>query len=292
MNNFNTQFILKLISKNFILLIIVFFAAAVISFFASFLLKEKFKSVSVVYPVNVFQNSEESSTEQLMQYLLSDVVKQKLAKDFKLYEHYGIDTTKIKGGKALFDFVYSENFKISPTLYESIEITVKDESPILTYQLNLALINNTNNFIKESKLKIVKQYFSNSQYVLKSQNRELDSLNTVIKKYKSDNNIQDNSEDKADENIKFKKEKNNDVKIVNGKIKATLKSYEKTKIRNDTYLLDVNSNNDYITVVSQPNLPDKRCYPVRWVIMLTSSISALFLVLILLLIKNRNNTSI
>jgi len=292
MNNFNTQFILKLISKNFILLIIVFFAAAVISFFASFLLKEKFKSVSVVYPVNVFQNSEESSTEQLMQYLLSDVVKQKLAKDFKLYEHYSIDTTKIKGGKALFDFVYSENFKISPTLYESIEITVKDENPILTQQLNLALINNTNNFIKDSKVKILRQYFSNSQYVLKSQNRELDSLNIVIKKYKSDNNIQDNSEDKADENIKFKKEKNSDVKIVNGKIKATLKSYEKTKIRNDTYLLDVNSNNDYITVVSQPNLPDKRCYPVRWVIMLTSSISALFLVLILLLIKNRNNTSI
>ncbi len=292
MNNFNTQFILKLISKNYILLIIVFLAAATISFFASFLLKEKFKSVSIVYPVNVFQNSEESSTEQLMQYLLSDVVKQKLTKDFKLFEHYNIDTTKIKGGKALFDFMYAENFKISPTLYESIEITVKDEDPLFTQQLNLALINNTNKFIKESKVKILRQYFSNSQFVLKVQNREIDSLNTEIKKYKGENNIQDSPEEKLDESIKYKKEKNSDIKILNGKIKATLKSYEKTKIRNDTYMLDVNSNNDYITIVSQPNLPDKRCYPVRWVIMLTSSISALFFVLILLLIKNRNSTSI
>jgi capsule polysaccharide export protein KpsE/RkpR len=292
MENFNTQFILKLISKNFILFIVVFVAATVISYFASFLLKEKFKSVAVVYPVNVFQNSEESSTEQLMQYLLSDVVKQKLAKDFKLYEHYGIDTTKIKGGKALFDFVYSENFKISPTLYESIEISVKDENPVLTQKLNWALINNTNNFLKESKLKIVRQYFSNSQFVLNTQNKEIDSLNSAIKKYKGENNIVDSPEDKSDENIKFKKEKNSDIKILNGKIKATLKSYEKTKIRNDTYMLDVNSNNDYLTVVSQPNLPDKRCYPVRWVIMLTSGISAIFLVLVFLLIKNRNNSVI
>ncbi len=288
MNNFNTQFILKLISKNYILLIIVFLAAATISFFASFLLKEKFKSVSVVYPVNMSQNSEESVTEQLMQYLLSEDVKNKICTDFKLFEHYKIDTTKIKGGKALFNFIYSENFKISPTLYESVEIEVKDEDPIFTKQLNWALINTTNSFIKETKAKIIQQYLLNTQKVLYFQNKEIDSMNSIIKKYKTDNNIIDDLENDK----KNKKEKNSDVKILNGKIKATLKSYEKIKIKNDTYFMDANTNIDFITVVSQPNLPDKRCYPVRWVIMLISSISALFFVLILLLIKNRNSTSI
>jgi len=289
MNNFNTQAILKLIAKNYKLLALVFITVAIVSYFASFLLKEKYKSVAVVYPVNVFQNSEESSTEQLIQYLLSDEVKNKLALNFKLFEHYGIDTTKIEGGKALFDFVYSENFIISSTLYESIEIVIKDESPALSQQLNSALIEYTNNFIRESKRIIVKQYLSNSLSVLKAQNREIDSLNTAIKKYKTENNIEDRAENKVDKNLKNKKEKNNDVKVLSGKIKAILKSYEKTKIKNDSYLLDVNANNDYITVVSKPNLPDKRCYPVRWVIMITSSLSVLFLTLLILVLKNRNN---
>ena len=74
----------------------------------------------------------------------------------------------------------------------------------------------------------------NTQAVLRAQNSQLDSLNTAIKKYKADNNIQDKPEDKNDENIKYKKEKNNDIKILSGKIKATLKSYESTKIKNDT----------------------------------------------------------
>ncbi len=289
MEMFNTQAILKLFIKHAKLVISVCFVAAAISFGASFLLKEKYKSVAVVYPVNVGQNSEESSTEQLIQYLLSEDVKTKLAVDFKLYQHYGIDTTKIKGGKALFNYVYAENFKISPTQYESIEVEVKDANPQFTQQLNWALINNTNNFMKENKTKIIKQYLSNTQAVLVSQNKQLDSLNTAIKKFKADNNIQDKPEDKNDENIKYKKEKNNDIKILSGKIKATLKSYENTKIRNDTYLMDAYSNNDYITIVSKPNLPDKRCYPVRWVIVLTSTLSALVLILIFLLFKNRNS---
>lgn len=287
MDNLSTKYILKIIGKNFILLGVVFIATATIAYFVSFSLKEKYKSVSVVFPVNIFQASEESSTEQLIQYLLSNDIKNKIASDFKLYEHYGIDTTKSKGGNALFDYVYSENIKISPTLYESVEISVKDEDPVLSQKINWAILNNTNLFIRESKVKIQKQYLLNSQSVLANQNKELDSLNNLIKKYKTDNGI--NEEDKSEDNIRFKKEKNAELKMLNGKLKATLKSYEKIKVKNDTYLMDANSTSDFITIISQPNLPDKRCYPVRWVIMLTTGISSLFFVLVVLLIKNRNN---
>ena len=79
MNDFKTQNIIKLFIKNYKLIVVVIFIAAITSYLATFLLKEKFKSVAVVYPVNVYQNSEESSTEQLIQYLLSDEVKQKLS---------------------------------------------------------------------------------------------------------------------------------------------------------------------------------------------------------------------
>ena len=86
MENLNTLNILKTIIKNRFRFLIIMFGAAVISFGASFLIKDKYKSEAVIYPVNLFPNSEESSSEQLLQYLLSEDVKYKLAKDFKLFE--------------------------------------------------------------------------------------------------------------------------------------------------------------------------------------------------------------
>jgi len=68
MENLNSLNIVKTILKNSKIIFLIMLAAAVVSYGASFLIKEKFKSSSVVYPVNLFQNSEESATEQLLQY--------------------------------------------------------------------------------------------------------------------------------------------------------------------------------------------------------------------------------
>ena len=304
MENLNTLYVLKTIIKNRFRFLLIMFGAAVISFGASFLIKDKYKSEAVIYPVNLFPNSEESSSEQLLQYLLSEDVKYKLAKDFKLFEKYGIDTVNSKGGKALFNFMYLENFKISPTIYESVEITVKDEDPRLAQQLNIALINNTNLLIKTAKINVVQQYLSSTKKVIEMQAKELDSLSKTIVKIKSDYNILDEKDQakylskqlstgsSLNENsqlvAKGIKEKVTELQILDGRVKSTLKSYTKIKAKSDKYLMDVSGDMDFFIYVSKPNLQDKKCSPIRWIIVLVSSFSACFMALVFFLYKSRS----
>ena len=305
MEKFDSLNIIKTIFKNKKVFVLVVISAAVLSYGASFLIKEKFKSNSVVYPVNLFRNSEESPSEQLLQYFLSEDVKLKIAKDFNLFSRYGVDTLSTKGGKALFDFMYMENVLISPTIYESIDITIKDEDPAFAQKLNAALVLNTNQLIKESKRKIVNQYLENTKKVIDIQSKELDSLSTSILKIKTEYNILDEKDqakylskqlstgsslnESAQLTVKGIKEKGTELKVLDGRVKSTLKSYTQIKIKNDAYLLDVSGDMDFYVYVSKPNLQDKKCTPIRWVIVMISSLSAFLMTLVFFLYKNRSN---
>ena len=304
MEKFDSLNIIKTIFKNKKVFVLVVIGAAVLSYGASFLIKEKFKSNSVVYPVNLFRNSEESPSEQLLQYFLSEDVKLKTAKDFNLFSRYGVDTLSTKGGKALFDFMYMENVLISPTIYESIDITIKDEDPAFAQKLNAALVLNTNQLIKESKRKIVNQYLENTKKVIEIQSKELDSLSTSILKIKTEYNILDEKDqakylskqlstgsslnESAQLTVKGIKEKGTELKVLDGRVKSTLKSYTQIKIKNDAYLLDVSGDMDFYVYVSKPNLQDKKCTPIRWVIVMISSLSAFLMTLVFFLYKNRS----
>lgn len=304
MEKFDSLNIIKTIFKNKKVFVLVVIGAAVLSYGASFLIKEKFKSNSVVYPVNLFRNSEESPSEQLLQYFLSEDVKLKLAKEFNLFSRYGVDTLSTKGGKALFDFMYMENVQISPTIYESIDITIKDEDPAFAQKLNAALVLNTNQLIKESKRNIVNQYLANTKKVIDIQSKELDSLSRSILKIKTDYNILDEKDqakylskqlstgsslnENAQLTVKGIKEKGTELKVLDGRIKSTLKSYTQIKIKNDAYLLDVSGDMDFYVYVSKPNLQDKKCTPIRWIIVMISSLSAFLMTLVFFLYKNRS----
>jgi LPS O-antigen subunit length determinant protein (WzzB/FepE family) len=83
------------------------------------------------------------------------------------------------------------------------------------------------------------------------------------------------------------KEKASELRILKGKIRSTLVSYGEMKVQYDKYLMDAQGNIDFILYVSKPSLPDKRCYPVRWIIVLVSSMSVLLLGMIVTLIRHR-----
>jgi capsule polysaccharide export protein KpsE/RkpR len=306
MDSLNSLNILEIISKRIKTLALLVIAAAVISFGVSFLLKEKYKSTAVVYPVNMYQNSDESNSEQLLQYLLSEDVKNKLAKEFNLYGRYGIDTLTAKGGKALFSYMYQENFSISPTLYESIEISVKDEDPFMAKKMNERLIQLTNQLIQYNKTTVINQYLNNAKHVLKASEAEMDSLSKMISSIRKEYNIVDESSQgkylskeiakggNLSESLQKQatgiKEKSAELKILNGKIKSALGAYTEMKTQYDKYLMDAQGNIDFILYVSKPNLPDKRCYPVRWIIVLVSSLSAFLLGTVIIIIQNRKKS--
>ncbi|MCA6435611.1 MAG: hypothetical protein IM600_11050 [Bacteroidetes bacterium] len=265
----NTQNIFQLLKANIKILLATLIGSAIVAFAASSFIPKKYKSTAVVFPANISQSSEESPTEQLLQFFLSEDIKWQIAKDFKLYENYDIDSTSMEGAKNLFNYAWSENISISPTLYESIEINVKDKDPKLAQKIAQAIIAKTNVMVRESKRKIVQQYYTNSQKVINIQKREIDSLEKIMAQ------------------LALSKDENKDVKkILRDKIKATLKAYEKIKVINDTYLLDVDNNNDYVSTVSSPSLADKHCYPIKSIVVAISALfSTLFAALLIIIFK-------
>ncbi len=303
MDNFNSVTILKVVVKNIKLLIIVAVVAGGLAFGGSFLLRDKYKSIAVVYPVNMYQNSDESNSEQLLQYFLSDDVKNKLAKEFNLYDRYGVDTFAMKDGKALFNFAYQSNFKVSPTLYESIEITVIDIDPMLAQKFNTWWIKYTNELIRNNKQATMKQYVVNARKILSDDDKEMDSLNQKIKAIKKEYDIVDADQqakyiskemakgsplsENLSKQAKGLKEKGTEIDILSGKIKTTLKAMVEMKELNYKYLLDSQGDVNFVLYVSSATKPDKRFYPVRSLFVLMASLSSVLLTVIVILIKNR-----
>lgn len=303
MENFNTKEIIGIVFKNKKAIIIVTILAAVVSTGVSYMLKPKFKSYAVVYPVNLSPSSEESNTEQLLQFFYSEEVKNRVAEKNDLYKHYEVDPSS-NGAKSLFDLYFKGNVSISPTLYESIEIVVKDESPEVAQKVAQSMIDETNNFILETKRERLTEYITNSTKAINYEMHTLDSVNRNINELRNNYNIIDvgaqakylskkmmgGGQLTESEKILFEgiKTKNTELEkmwnAANGQ-QGTMNYFRDQK---DKYLFDYNSNISFTNVVSKPTLPDKKFFPVRWLIVSISTLSVFALAALFFILSNKS----
>ena len=303
MENFNTKDILPILLKNKKGIIIVTLIAAVASVVVSYMLKPKYKSFALVYPVNLSPSSEESNTEQLLQYFLSEEVKQAVAKKFNLYNHYEVDTSA-KGYKALFDLYFKGNVSINPTLYESIEIVVKDEKPEMARNIAQAMIDETNALIMQIKRERLAEYIANTGKAVESQVKNIDSINYQINELRKKYDIIDVAAQARYLSKKLYSDKplSEANKITYEGLKT--KNVELSKLfsvysgqantlnfflaEKDKYLFDYNSRISFTNVVSKPTLPDKKFFPVRWLIVTISTLSAFALASLFFILSNKS----
>lgn len=307
MENFNTKDILAVLIKNKRGLILVVVVAAVISTAVSFLLKPKFKSISVTYPVNIYigpeANSRQSSTEILLQYFQSEQVKNRVAAKFKLMEHYGVDTTS-SGYNALFDYYWRANVGISPTLYESVEIEVKDEFPATAQAINNAIIDETNALFSSVKKQRLKEYIDAKQKTIDSKNHRIDSLTAKITEIKNKYNLYSaryqakniakaldkgqtlSAEDKL--TLEGLKNQTQQIDEIETRIKGEFRTLNFLIKEQAKFLADFGGDIKFIDVVSPPTLPDKKCFPVRWVIVTLSTLSAFALAALFFIFSHKS----
>lgn len=303
MENFNTKEIIGIVLKNKKAIIIVTILAAVASIIVSYMLKPRYKSYAVVFPVNLSPSSEESNTEQLLQFFYSEEVKNRVAKKHDLYKHYEVDTTA-NGARSLFDFYFKSNVSISPTLYESIEIVVKDESPKMAQEIAQSMIDETNKFIMETKRERLGEYLHNSFSAINRQSKDIDSINYQINelkikydiidvatqaKYLSKKLYSDKPLSEANkltyEGLKTKNVELNKLHSVFTGQAKTLNDFIDQK---DRYLFDYNSEISFTNVVSKPTLPDKKFFPVRWLIVSISTLSVFALAALFFILSNKS----
>lgn len=303
MENFNTKEIIAIVFKNKKAIIIVTLLAAVASTVVSYLLKPKFKSYAVVYPVNLSPSSEESNTEQLLQYFNSEEVKQAVAKKHNLYKHYEVDP-KSNGAKSLFDLYFKSNVSVSPTLYESLEITVKDESPEMARDIAQSMIDETNNLILTIKKERLQEYILNNQREFKTASAKVDSLQRMINDVRNEYNIVDfryqskyltkdlhegkNMNDMNKKTLNGLKTKESELTRLGNVYGSQIGTFNYFRNEIDKYMLDFNSKISFTNIVSKPTLPDKKFFPVRWLIVSISTLSAFALAAIFFILSNKS----
>lgn len=246
------SFLQLLLNRKKILLALILITA-IISIIVSYIIPPKYKTIAVVYPVHLTPYSEESQTEQLLQYLNSIQVRDFVIKKMNLIQHYKIDTTQ-KEWRSILHYLYKENISFSPTLYESIEIEIRDKQPEKTKQIAECIIQTTDSMILGLKKKIVFEEYNNFQREIDKIQKRIDSLNQLLVNIQHQYNILDAnyqarylskklSNGKLDaenqklvENLKNKKEY---VQILQREIKEQIKSLGKLITERDRLEVDL-----------------------------------------------------
>ncbi len=173
------------------LLIISVFAFAVSWFFSGpRFVQPWYKSTAVVYPVNLSPYSTETPTEQLLQLLESDDLKDSLISHFNLMGHYKIDP----GLPFAYSIVFNKlrkNLTITKTRFESVSIKVLDKNPEYASMMINDLIEQLNLKIRN----IYRKQFNEVYTIIKTQmdikKIELDSLDNRLKELTIDHELFD-----------------------------------------------------------------------------------------------------
>ncbi len=310
MNNFfDNQRILTLIWKRKFHFIIVGIIAVLLSavFSGPSFIKPKFKSTARVYPTNLGEMSEESKTEQLLEIISSDVVKFRMFDAFEGKDIFNISKEDPHYLTYIFD-MYNENIKTTKTQNETVEIKVMAYDPQVASDMCDSIIHFYNKAVgsmyQAKNLELVEITFKqlNEKYA------ERDSLAERLNELRKATGIMDfknqvpevtrgyvkalvEGRTASDSDINRIKELYGNM-LKNGAEAFSLEvSYnnvldEITKLKT-TYEFNLNEYNKIITyshIVEFPFPADDKSYPVRWVIVAFSTISAVFMALLVFLV--------
>lgn len=153
--------------------------AMFLGFLYSFIITPVYTSCAYIYPANLGLYSQESQTEQMLQFLQSNEVKSYLIHKLNLAKHYRIDTTKNNYPQIL-NTIIDEKIKISQTRYESVEIKALDRDADTAQLLVNETISGVNWLIEKEHRKKYFETVKNSEIYLNYKKHEADSIQRLL----------------------------------------------------------------------------------------------------------------
>jgi capsular polysaccharide biosynthesis protein len=271
-------------------------------------IKPKYKSTARIYPSNLGEMSEESNTEQMLEIVSSNKVKFRMFEAFYMKDIFKVPKDDSHYLTYTFD-IYNENIKTTKTQNETVEIKVLAYDPQVASDMCDSIIHFYNETVgtmyRAKNLELVEI----SKKQLDQKYAEADSLIALINQIRLESgvigvyvqspeitrgyikalvegrggasqadidrvktlyqNILQNGAEAQKLEVAF-----NNVLDEIGKIKVI-------------YDLNLNEYQKVITyshVVEKPFAADKKSFPVRWIIVAFSAISAVFLALLVFLV--------
>jgi capsule polysaccharide export protein KpsE/RkpR len=285
-NFFNNTNLLQIIVKWKWHLIILAVVAALVSLFVSspLIMKPRFKSVAYIYPSNIMPYSDESETEQMLQWITSMEVRDSVIKKFDLAKHYGISPEE-KYYASTLEYMFNKNVKISKTQYESIEVSATDIDPVMARDIVNAILHYTDLKIRSTHMVKYKEVVVAMERILKTKKAEIDSVKALYRDIATNYGVYDvlgqsqeitrgelRTVDGGGGNINTKDviklkqgmmEKSGDLLYLSNRIEDMANEYSEIMLKYDVARFDIDKNFTFVNVVTPPQIADKKTYPKR-----------------------------
>ncbi len=292
-------------------LAVITLVAAVLAVLVSspLVIQPRFKSSAMLYPSNIWPYSDESESEQMLQLLNSTSIRDSLIAEFDLARHYGIDTADKYFYSTLY-YMYSRYVKVRKTEFDAVQIEVMDTDPLLANAMVGRMIERYNGMVNRLHDNKFQEVMVNYEGVLQKKKAHIDSLRQRLYTLNAEYGLL-HYESQAREvtegylgtldgpgnrlNMSAVMEMKQNLEthgaellMLQEMIRAEADGYAEFKLDYDQAMLDANRNYTHATVISPPYPADKKAYPVRWLIVVMTTLSALLLaILIIAVIENR-----
>ena len=300
-------------------IILVSITAAILSAVVSLLMKERYKSAVVLYAEqqhsfgaqlledvqkeDLLTFGEEEDAERLLQMINSDQVRNKVIEKYELWDVYEIQRDQ-RGANTLIAREYQDNVSAELTKFGSVEVAVLDEKPERARDManDIALFADSvaNRMRSERAMTAFKyaeaslqsalnevQVMEDSMKVLQEMGvySYLDQIAALTEMYGTA--IAEGHPDRAQQ-LKAQMDFLSKYGTTYVNLETNLKeAYAKLNVlrkRYDLMKIDVESNIPVMRVVDYASAADKKSFPIRWLIVAMSTLSAFVFTFILLLI--------
>jgi hypothetical protein len=299
---FNSKNIIGIIVKWKLQLLVVVVAAVLLSvlFSSPIFITPLYKSNCLLYPSNISPYSDESETEQSVQIFQSRDIRDSLVKKFDLARHWGIDSG-YQHFESTLVWEYSQRVRVNKTPYGAVEIEVMDQDPVMARDLIDAMLQSYNTKIRTMHREKFGEVVVNYNYIMGVRKNYLDSLKgraqelglkygileyqsqtrEVMRAYLGTGGGSVRSAE-AKAMKKNLEEKGSEMQLLSEMMRSESDAFSTIKLDADRALLDYNRNYTYVNVLSKPFVPDKKAYPIRWLIVTFSTLAAFFMAVLII----------
>lgn len=303
---FDNTSLMKVIGKWKKHIIIITIAAAIIGavFSSSYFITPMYKSEAVLYPDNIWELSDETNTEQMLQVIQSQDIVDSVINDFNLGKHYEIDKDYKYYKTALIN-EYRSNVSISRTPYDAITIKVLDRDP----EIACGMVNDIIRLydLKVRSLQKTKhlEYIDQLRFQLSNHDKHLDSLknrlNEIAVNYgvisvpeqakEITRALASGNSSRVSELKKNLEAYGPEVMDITDKIHTESRIYSEVRKEYEQYIRKYYANLTHSNIISSPYPSDKKAYPVRWVIVVLCALSSCVLSTLVIYAIEHNRTS-
>jgi uncharacterized protein involved in exopolysaccharide biosynthesis len=318
--NFDSSNLIATVKRWWRPLMIVAGATSVLSAGFSFIITPKFKSTVILFPTNtasiskalLAQNTtgkedllefgEEEQAEQMIQILESDEIRRRVIEKFDLMQHYEIDSTdKFKYTKLNEEF--ESNISFNRTEFQSVRIDVYDSDPQLAALIAndiAALLDSVKNrmqqerahkamTIAEAEYVEMKNYIQSLEDSLNNLRlmgvNDYESMSERFNEYYAKALLEGNTRasEKLAEQLKILSRYGGAYVSIRDILEHEKKQLSHLRAKYQEAKVDAEQTLPHKFVVNTAVPAEKKSYPIRWLIVVVSTISSLLLSIIVIL---------